>query len=228
MIKKELEFFDVLYFQKKVIEFNKVLGINSHDKQYADLYKSLSYEECFGTGELVESVEKGDMVGIADGLADSIFTVFQWAFLEGCEITSLDELYFYKVVKKPHDKDISLLNFKDAILRESAFEAQSCLLHLLEAYSEDMDVVAVFNRVLESNMSKAVHKSKDIDIVSEVKYIEKQGRYGNVICVESGDYFLFKAGSDIREGTKFSKPKLIKSRQFLDVDDLGGLQCFIY
>lgn len=228
MTKKELTFADILDFQTKVIEWNKIFGINPDSKEYIGLYQQLTFEECFGTDELVESVEKGDMVGVADALADNLFTCLQWAVLNGKPLTLDDKQWFDRVVKGNIMKNIALEQYKDAIIEEDSYKAQTALLHLLESYSDVINIVGAFNLVHKSNLSKAVHESKDIDIAAEIAHIESQGRYGDVTCVKSGEYWVFKAGQDVRDGVTFDKPKVVKSSLFLDLDDLGGLGQFVY
>lgn len=228
MTKKELTFADILDFQTKVIEWNQIFGINPDSKEYIGLYQQLTFEECFKENELVESVEKGDMVGVADALADNLFTCLQWAVLDGKPLTLDDKQWFDRVVKGNDMKTIALEQYKDAIIDEDSYKAQTALLHLLESYSDVIDIIGAFNLVHESNLSKAVHESKEIDIAAEITYIEAQGRYGNITCVKSGEYWVFKAGQDLRDSITFDKPKVVKSSHFLDVNDLGGLSQFIY
>lgn len=228
MTKKELTFADILDFQTKVIEWNQIFGINPDSKEYTQLYQQLTFEECFKKDELVESVEKGDMVGVADALADNLFTCLQWAVLDGKPLTLDDKQWFDRVVKGNNMKTIALEQYKDAVIKGNSYKAQTALLHLLESYSDVIDIVGAFNLVHESNLSKAVHESKDIDIAAEIAHIEEQGRYGDVTCVKSGEYWVFKAGKDIRDGVTFDKAKVVKSSYFLDLDDLGGLGKFVY
>jgi hypothetical protein len=228
LTKKELTFADILDFQTKVIEWNQIFGINPDSKEYTGLYQQLTFEECFKENELVESIEKGDMVGVADALADNLFTCLQWAVLDGKPLTLDDKQWFDRVVKGNNMKTIALEQYKDAVIEGDSYKAQTALLHLLESYSDVIDIVGAFNLVYESNLSKAVHESKDIDISAEIAYIESQGRYGDITCERSGEYFVFKAGQDVRDDVVFDKAKIIKSSLFLSVEDLGGLSSFVY
>lgn len=228
MTKKELTLADILAFQTKVIDWNQIFGINPDSKEYTGLYQQLTFEECFKENELVESIEKGDMVGVADALADNLFTCLQWAVLDGKPLTLDDKQWFDRVVKGNDMKTIALEQYKDAVVNGDSYKAQTSLLHLLESYSDVIDIIGAFNRVHESNLSKAVHESKDIDISAEIANIESQGRYGDVTCVKSGEYWVFKAGQDVRDAVVFDKPKVVKSSHFQDVNNLGGLGQFVY
>ena len=48
-----------------------------------DLRISLMYEELMGTGELVDSMQKSDLVGVADGIADLLYVVIGTAAAYG-------------------------------------------------------------------------------------------------------------------------------------------------
>jgi len=228
LIKNKLTFDNLLKFQSDVISWNSIFNIKPTDSGYTSLYQQLTYEECFGEGELIDSLEKEDTVGILDALVDLIFTAFQWATLSGCNLQEEDRDWYDNVVVGNTAKDFYLEELKRTILKEDAFASQTALIHLLESYSEDFDIVGAFNLVLESNTTKAVHVSKGVDIEQEIAYIESQGRYGDITCERSGEYFVFKAGQDVRDGVVFDKAKIIKSSLFLSVEDLGGLGFFVY
>ncbi len=229
-MKKEiniLTFADVLEMQRKVVQWNKLFGINPTDKQYITLYRELSKEEFFDKGEFLESWDKRCDEGILDGAADESFTTFQWAVLDGNSIDPSDEDWFDGI---DADSDITpyIQGLGKELERGNSFASQTELLHILKRLSTKYNVKAAFDRVCESNYSKAVHKDKNVDIEKETAYITSQGRYGEITCETSGDYVIFKAGKDIRSGVVFDKPKVVKSSFFVDVEELGGLACFKY
>jgi len=222
---KLLTFDNVLYIQQSVKKWNEIFGIYEGDSKFSPLYQQLSYEECFKGGELLDSLEKGDKVGVLDALGDLSFTVFQWALCEGQPLELTERSGYDKVVVPNPCKTLYLKRLKDAILNKDSFGAATNLIHLLYSYSYEFDIVGAFNVILESNTSKALLKSKCVDIQKEIDYITSQGRYRDVVVEESGEYYVFKAGRDLRDGVVFDKPKVVKHSQFKDV---SGLEHFIY
>ena len=228
-------FDDLLYIQQSVIDWNIIFGIKPEDSQYVSLYHSLSKEEFNGKGEFYPSLMAGEIEGIADGLGDMCFTVFQWAVLDGnMMLDNYDRSWFDKIVvgNLVHDQHVSELD--KHLVEGNSFGAQTSLIHLLYYYSrKEYDVMGIFNRIKESNYSKAVKKEKVVDVQDEIDYIKEQGRYGDISCEEvvapnGEEYYIFKAGQDVRSGVVFDKPKVIKSRQFVSVEELGGLYEFIF
>ena len=69
---------------------------------------------------------------------------------------------------------------------------------------------------------------KTVDVAEEIDYITSQGRYADVFVEKSGDYLIFKAKRDLQEGNFFEKGKIVKWSGFRSVEDLGGLEEFIY
>ena len=222
-----LTFADVLEMQRKVVQWNKLFGINPTDKEYIPLYKSLSDEEFFGDSEFLESWNKKCEEGQLDGAADLSFTTFQWAVLDDNCIDPADECWFEGIGA---DSDITpyIEGLGKELERGDSFASQTELLHILKRLSTKYNVKAAFDRVCESNYSKAVHKDKNVDIRAEIDYITSKGRYADITAEESGDYIIFKAGMDVESGVVFDKKKVIKSRQFVDIPELGGLLEFKY
>lgn len=59
-----------------------------------ELRKSLMLEELTGKGELLDSMENYDIVGVADGLADVLYVVFGTAAAYGIDIQQVfDEIH---------------------------------------------------------------------------------------------------------------------------------------
>lgn len=224
-----LTFTDVLEMQHKVVQWNKLFGINPTDKEYIPLYHSLSKEEFFDKGEFLESWNNDCDEGILDGAADLTFTVFQWAVLSGFNMEPIDECWFEGIESCSEITHyVNALGLELEVKGGKSFGVQTVLLYILKGLSAKYNVKAAFDRVCESNYSKAVHKDKNVDIEKEIEDITSQGRYGDITCETSGDYVIFKAGKDIRSGVAFDKSKVVKSSFFVDVKDLGGLACFKY
>lgn len=78
--------------QKKVQEFHEAFGhgVNEAPRlisvQEINLRKELMIEELVGAGELVDSMQKQDLVGVADGLADVLYVVLGTAVAYGIDI----------------------------------------------------------------------------------------------------------------------------------------------
>ncbi|MCP3686086.1 MAG: hypothetical protein GY861_25855, partial [bacterium] len=189
-------------------------------------YATLSLEECFGEGEFLESWKKGDHEGVLDGIADMCFTVMQWNVLNGDDLTMKDEWIVKDLLVQSEEHLVE--DLCRAIETKNHMDSITYLVALLKFKSKEYDIVGVFNRVHKSNLSKAVHVKSGVDTDKEVDYILSQGRYEDITVVKSGDYLVFKAGRDSRSGVVFDKAKVIKSRQFVDVQDLGGLLEFVY
>lgn len=72
------------------------------DPEIRDLRISLMEEELLGDGELVDSMRKGDIVGIADGLADLLYVTFGTAAAYGVNIQAVfDEVQRSNLTKIP-------------------------------------------------------------------------------------------------------------------------------
>lgn len=224
MTHKRLTIEDLLYMQDKVVEWNKIFGIYPSSKEMVPLYQALSHEEFFGEDEFLESYKKGDHEGILDGCADLAFTVMQWAVMSGYFIRETDK----SVLIPPSNVDFEISCLEYEISHKFAWEAQTALMTVLYLLSEKYDILGAFDRVCESNYSKALHKDNSVDIEAEIEYILSQGRYEDITCEESGDYYVFKAGKDLQSGVVFDKGKVVKHSKFVSVEDLGGLSEFVY
>lgn len=81
------------------------------------LRKSLMYEELMGPGELVDSIDKGDLVGVADGLADLLYVVFGTAAAYGIDIQHI----FFEVHRSNMSKlrpDRTVIRSKDGKIQK--------------------------------------------------------------------------------------------------------------
>lgn len=81
--------------QEMVREFHDTFGAvirnapELADFETAELRISLMTEELFGPGELAESVRNGDLVGIADGIADLLYVTLGTAVSYGMDAEKL-------------------------------------------------------------------------------------------------------------------------------------------
>lgn len=233
MEKKVLTGADILYMQEQVIKFNEIAGNSVKDKSLIPLYKSLTEEELLGEDELIDSWNKCDMVGVLDGLIDSVFVSFYWSVLNGYGFNknSADKWYETAVGEVDTYSTEELLSFlKDELTLDNPFGYQSIFMILLYKLSEKFDIVSAFDIINESNLSKFVNskrkggvKQQDLDL--ELKYIGSQGRYGDVGYHKAGDYYVFTAKEDVKNNVVFTKSKIVKPSSFKEVE---GLEQFIY
>lgn len=81
--------------QQQVLEFHETFGAVVSDRpaladpETAELRINLMAEELFGPGELAESIRNGDLVGIADGIADLLYVTLGTAVSYGLDAESL-------------------------------------------------------------------------------------------------------------------------------------------
>ena len=69
------------------------------------LRKNLIYEEVMGLGELFDSMDKGDLVGIADGIADVLYVVLGTAAAYGIDAQAcFDEAHRSNMTKATWDE----------------------------------------------------------------------------------------------------------------------------
>jgi hypothetical protein len=222
---------DIYYMQSEVTKWNGVFNNLSTDKSLIPTYENLVREEWGGKGEYYESYLAGDLVGRADGICDLIFTGMMLAALNECHYTENDRRWL-EIVCSRHEIELNdeVRNIHSWI-DEMTFmhnKLAATLPYLLRAESEYMDIRAAFDRVLESNYSKAIHISANVDIEAEIALVESQGRYAEVFAEVNGEWIILRAHRDLQEGKYFEKGKIAKSSLFKDVKDLGGLDEFIY
>lgn len=227
------------YMEKRVLEWNKIFGNNLDDesliptyinlcieegKEYVNAHqKALELFEAFPhmreNTTLLERLEHSERI---DALVDSIFTGFM-----------LNRLYTGEGFGEWFGFDFTIGNycFEDCLGEldrrlPSVGSYSNLLLFSLMEESKRYNLFGAFQRVAESNFSKAAPKTVDVD--KEIIYIESQGRYSDVFAEESDDYLIFKAKHDLQEGNFFEKGKIVKWSGFRSVEDLGGLEQFIY
>ena len=226
-VKGKLTVEDFLYFQEEVIKWNEVFGNSRYDKTLISTYHNLTKEEFYGKREYLDSVTTGNLVGELDGLIDMIFTGFFLAVL--CD----------NILSREHCQSLlnqTLCNFDEEDLDtflswdplNNSFMVREALIDLLIRGSNLFNIRGAFDRVLESNYSKAVDVREPINITEELFKIEKAGRYAELSTNTTGGYIIIKAHKDLREGKEYLKGKIIKSSLFKSPEDLGGLDEFIY
>lgn len=230
-VKKILTPDDVYYMQSEVTKWNEVFRNSLTDKSLIPTYENLVREEWGGKGEYYESYLAGDLVGRADGICDLIFTGMMLATLNNCHYTKKDKDWLEYVLSRSNvdlDEEIQEIGLwiNDAASTHSKISAH--LPHLLRAESEYMDIRGAFDRVLESNYSKAISVPTKVDISEEIIRIEAQGRYADVSVDINSEWVILRAHRDLQEGKYFERGKVAKSSLFKDVKDLGGLDEFIY
>lgn len=206
---------------EKVVLFNKVAGNSEGDTSLIPIYTQLTKEEFFQDNEFLQSYFKDDVVGMADGIGDLLFTGGYLSILQG------NNIYFENNISHK-------FNMKE-IIGSLSFDLITCndpkvLGALCYSLSRFMDVEGVFNRIFESNMSKFLHKDLVMEDVleKEIEFIESNSRYGDIEYKLVGDYYVFLAGKDIKNNMIFNKPKIVKPSTYSSPEDLGGLEEFIY
>ena len=81
--------------QEMVREFHETFGAAIRDfpgladPETAELRINLMSEELFGPGELAESIRTGDIIGIADGIADLLYVTLGTAVSYGMDAEAL-------------------------------------------------------------------------------------------------------------------------------------------
>lgn len=229
-MKRVLTFKDMLYFQEEVIKWNALFGNSVEDQSLIPTYKNLAVEELLGKGELLDSLDAKDHEGICDGLVDFIFTAGFWLNLQGMYVTEKDKWFYNQDFNESTDGNfeeiVSL--FADLLLEDYTFSLQTNLAVVLYLAADKYDIVGAFNRILESNTSKAVSKSSGICPHDCCYEVVTAGRYTEVFFEDKGDFYLIKAHKDLQEGTDYPQGKIVKGSWYHSVEELGGLGEFIY
>lgn len=230
--KKVLTPEDIYYMQSEVIKWNETFSNSPTDKNLIPTYENLVREEWGGKGEYYESYLAGDLVGRADGIADLIFTGMMLGSLTSVGYQEVDYPWLKNVTTRDDillkDEVESLNNVIRQVADNLCDKVSAHLPYLLAAESKSMDVRKVFDRVRESNYTKAIHISAAVDIQSEIERIESEGRYAEVFAEINGEWVILRAGVDVKEGVKFEKGKIVKPSSYKSPEDLGGLDEFIY
>lgn len=140
---------------QQVLKWNTLAGNTSTD--LIPLYKSLVEEELLGEGELVDSYEKGDLVGFIDGICD-VFWVnsFSTYLLTGYPFTTgFEDLLGSELVEI--DLTSGIPDYVTALKAsyKSNLNIQDILTELI--YSLSIDMNKCLNEVNRSNFSKFIN-----------------------------------------------------------------------
>lgn len=230
MNKKEFTVEDVLYMYDTVEKWNIYCGNLTSEKSLIPMYHGLSEAEFYGKGEFLEGYNSGDLVMQLDGLGDLAYTVFEWDMLD-YDVEDEPAIEAFDTVN--FTKEAHITSLKHSLESEYASGAAYNLIKLLIIYSDIADIRGVFDAITVSNYSKIPLVSEVVDenhtLDDEVKRIGAQGRYAQVgyklLDSDDGQRVIFTAMEDLQDGVVFSKPKIIKSKAFKEVEDLSQ---FIY
>lgn len=211
---------DVLYMQSEVIRFNEMMGNDVTDKDLIPTYKHLVHEEFFSDGEFLDSYRKEDLVGICDGIIDLIYVAVYYANLNGHFLEDGEFLREHLPKEADMQKVSSIVKDMEFAIKENLpYYTLTGLMKLIHNtfVSEVFDIKGAFNEIRESNLSKYCLAS-ETDIEGELAHIKSVGRYSGLSVeeIESDGviYLAFKALRDNKNDVDFSKPKLIKTRNF--------------
>ena len=212
------------YMEDKVIEFNYLIGNDPNNQELIPTYKNLCLEE--GREYLVAD-ENDDHVERIDALVDSVFTGFM--------LNRLQEEVGYGNWFSMCTSGVTTSTFQTAFsaLGEEDIEGYTTgLPTALYKESERYNIMGAFKRVSESNFSKAIPKEKvesgEIVIADCIKEVYDSGRYEGVTSEDLGSHYVIKALRDTKENLEYETGKIIKGSWYLSVEQLGGLEEFIY
>ena len=218
---------DFLYMESKVLEWNTLFGNDPSNKELISVYDGLVKEEL---NETLKAFEEGNEPEIIDGLCDLMYVAgFRW-MLEGEE---MDNTFLQDVYHNTYN----YVGLEDSLhcleeTWEDPFCLQTELIILLSGLSNKYNTLESFNRVTDSNFSKAISK-KDVDsgkinLDVCIESVYNGGRYDEIYYEESNDYFIIKAKVDKHEDKVYPTGKVCKGGWYKSVEDLGGLEEFIY
>ncbi len=210
--------------EDKVLEWNVLFGNDLNNKNLIDTYINLCIEE--GT-EWVQAIKDQNHVEILDAICDSVFTGFMLNRLqEGGgygKWFEVEDLGFPVILEK----------FIEDLQTKQIHSYTTCLVAEVYQASQHYNILEAFNRVAESNFSKAISKlaveNGEISLQDCVTEVESAGRYEDVFVHETESRFLIKARKDLQEGKEYPDGKIVKGDSwYKSVEDLGGLEEFIY
>lgn len=211
------------YMEDRVLEWNVLFGNDPDNTKLIDTYVNLCIEE--GT-EWVNAVNAGDRVEELDAICDSVFTGFMLNHLQNGKYGSWFEV-----------EDLDYAGVKVEVLMYSLEDGEiypytTHLVGNIYQSSKTFNVFEAFKRVAESNFSKAISKlaveNGEISLQDCISEVESAGRYEDVFTFETDTHFLIKARKDVKEGKDYPEGKIVKGSWYFSVEDLGGLEEFIY
>jgi len=221
---------DFIYMQGKVLEWNILFGNDPSNKELISVYDGLVKEELNETLKAFEEVNEPEII---DGLCDLMYVAgFRW-LLEDVE---LDDLFLQNLHKGYHTVNDVLEVLDDMVNGRkyiySGYTLQTLVVKLLYLGSEKYNILEAFNRVTESNFSKAISKEDvilgKIDLGDCIESVENERRYEEVYFESCGEYYIIKAKVDKHEDKVYPTGKVCKGDWYKSVEDLGGLGEFIY
>ena len=235
MTNKTLTLEDLLYFQKTVIEWNEIFGNSVTDKSLIEVYKSLTLEELLGKSELLDSAKSGNKEGVVDGLVDTIYTGFFWGVLNKFTIDAEDNWFRDgSWCKGINDTTFNtsieywVESLVESVNRDDVFGFQTNFTILLYICYLDYDLVGAFNRITESNYSKALSKdNKGYTLQECLDSVKEIGRYEDVFVEETNTHYIIKARIDTQENAEYPSGKVVKGVWYKGVESLGGMEEFI-
>lgn len=223
---------DFRYMESKVLEWNTLFGNSLEDDSLIEVYQGLVEEEC---KETFKALKENNVPEIIDGLCDLMYVAgFLWLLKrEGLDTTFLNDVSkggydFIGEIRSVITKNLSEI----VVTTTDSFALQTYVVSLLSEVSLSYNILEAFNRVSESNFSKAISKkdvdSGKIDLDECVESVYDGGRYDEVYYEPCGDYFIIKAKVDKEENKTYPTGKVCKGFWYKSVEDLGGLEEFIY
>lgn len=230
-MKKDLLVDDfIIHMQNTVLDWNELFGNDVNNVDLIPAQKDFTIEELTGTDELVSSAMNDDDEGILDAICDVVYTGFFYLALSR-NTYQLNERFV------DHSDAISFMvggiTLKMALEQDNIDYFKSYLLNLLTFARTKYDLKKAFARVTESNYSKAIRLEGEHDEINNhlrayKKEIESVGRYADVWFAYKNGFYIVKANKDLRENKTFSTGKIIKGSWYHSVEDLGGLEEFVY
>lgn len=213
------------YMEDKVLEWNVLFGNDLNNENLIDTYINLCIEE--GT-EWLQAVKDRNHVEIIDAICDSVFTGFMLNRLQ----QSKGYGKWFEVEDLNYNIDVEALVNSLKGKYPDVFTYTSHLVCAVYCASKHYNIFEAFKRVSESNFSKAISKlaveNGEICLQGCISEVESAGRYEDVFIFETESHFLIKARKDLQEGKDYPQGKIIKGSWYLSVEDLGGLEEFIY
>ncbi len=213
------------YMEDKVIEFNYLIGNDPDNQDLISTYNNLCLEE--GREYLVAD-ENDDHVERIDALVDSVFTGFMLNRLESAS----EYGDWFNLVTDGTERRVTFQDAFDDLTPEGSYGYTTNLPVVLLEESKRYDLFGAFKRVSESNFSKAIPKEKvesgEIVIADCIKEVYDSGRYEGVTSEDLGSHYVIKALRDTKENLEYETGKIIKGSWYLSVEQLGGLEEFIY
>lgn len=241
---------DFQQFNEKVVSWNKLMGnivltdkstpdskklTSRTNSKLRDLYLDLTKEEF---SEYEKSIVDSNLVERVDALCDMIFTAFFAG--EAAEYHTLVQPTLDGAI--PQKLETIVKNFKAYLYSTTETNTRRCTvvkqlcMQVVYKHQDMFDIKGAFNRVLESNMTKATLITEGMDVTGtialEKDYIEREGRYwdvwGDIVTHEGNNYIIMKAGKDLKAGATFEGGKVVKPTTYKSPEGLGGLGEFIY